>query len=428
MQALLANVYKAWHQRPFSRRLRQWFHLDEWVEDGVVSALLACLLLTFAFSLNRWSLSPDITRQAVEQGFAVCPPYFQQCTSLYVLQGWPDYSYMVFYMALFGLWIWAVACWANRWTLWLFGSLVALYAWEVIYLFLLTFTRHGNYDYYHLLFGVVALFLPNKRAFSQILFVLLYFFSASVKFHEGWIAGTYFSSLKEGMPLFSREMIPIMSQGVIILELLCSWLLLSSRSVFRYTALILFTLFHVYSGILVGFQYPVTTLPLLWVLFANTYPLQLTPTPKNIAGWMFLMLLFALQLVAETIPGDRKITLEGNELGLYMFDANHQCVSHEGVANEDGKMKIRHTASTRAWYRCDPYATWFRLKHHQCPLSQNNVPWQFDHSINGGPFFRLVDLENVCTTEYHWLQHQAWIKTPEEGAIPVGRSVQNHYW
>lgn len=429
MQAILTQCYQQCHASVWAQRVRRWFSLDEWTQDGIVSALLACLLLTFAFSLNRWSLNPDITQEAVTRGVAVCPPYFQECTRFYVLQGWPQYSYMVWYMGLFALWIWAVACWCNRWVVWLFGALFALYAWEVVYLFGLTFTRHGNYDYYHMLLGLVVLFLPNKRAFSQILFVLLYFFSASVKFHQGWIAGTYFSSLKEGMPLFPSAWIPVMTHGVIWLELLGCWALLSSKKPLRYGALVFYALFHLYSGVLVGWQYPIATLPVLWVLFASTQalPLRFNSTQKNLVGWVVLMVLFVLQLTAESIPGDRKLTLEGNELGMYMFDANHQCLSHETtVAN--GSANTRHSASTRAWYRCDPYVTWYRLKYYQCPLSQQKVSWQFDHSINGGPFFRIVDVPNVCETEYRWLHHQAWIKTPQEGAPTIGTSVQNHYW
>lgn len=431
MQVTLSS----WHQQqaasPWGRRLLRWFHLDEWQNDGIVSAVLAVLLLVFAFSLSRWSTHPDITLKAIEQGSAVCPPYFQQCTSLYFLEGGSSYSFMTWYAALFAVWMWAVVCWSQRWTLWLFMALLALYGWESFYLLVLSFTTRGNYDYYHLIFGMIALFLPNKRAFSQITFVLLYFLSATVKFNDGWLLGTYFSSLQEGMPLVPRRWIPVMTHGVIWLEMLGCWALLSSKPRIKNTALILFVLFHLYSTILVGFQYPITTLPLLLVLFAGagSTPLRWTPMVKNVWGWLLLMLCFGLQFVAYTIPGERTITLEGNELGLYMFDANHQCASHEQTIQTDGTLSASHKASTRAWYRCDPYATWYRLKHHQCALNTTHkVDWQFDHSINGSPFYRLVDTPNVCTTEYHWLQHQPWLRTPAQGAQAVGRSVQNHYW
>jgi hypothetical protein len=76
---------------------------------------------------------------------------------------------------------------------------------------------------------------------------------------------------------------------------------------------------------------------------------------KSIAGWIFVIILFILQFISILIPGDEKLTLEGNKYGLYMFEANHQCFSELVIERKNGFLITKKNNSESARNRCDPY-------------------------------------------------------------------------
>jgi len=171
------------------------------------------------------------------------------------------------------------------------------------------------------------------------------------------------------------------------------------------------------------------------------------------------LLVAIFQLLGFIAPGDRRITLEGNRFGMFMFEANHQCVattkSYSGgrletktlrevqngtpcsgffclvsdkISVEDGhRVQERRFESGTAWNRCDPYIWWSRLRK-QCASNDgiNRIALQFDHSINGGPFFRIVDVLDICSLDYRTFGHNDWILRPPESPI-VGYPVENSY-
>jgi hypothetical protein len=55
-----------------------------------------------------------------------------------------------------------------------------------------------------------------------------------------------------------------------------------------------------------------------------------------------------------------------------------------------------------------------------------SIEWKMDHSINGGPLYRVVDERDACTLTYAPLAHNAWIRTEDQAEI-VGRPVRNIY-
>lgn len=142
-----------------------------------------------------------------------------------------------------------------------------------------------------------------------------------------------------------------------------------------------------------------------------------------------MTLLLCLQLMPVFIQGDEKLTLEGNKYGLYMFEANHQCISTTRIFFHDGKVRTDKRESKSARDRCDPYRVWFHIKNKFCERMPGGVrvAWTFDHSINGGPFLRIVDVEDVCTLSYHALKHNAWIRTERDKPPVIGYPVENIY-
>jgi len=144
---------------------------------------------------------------------------------------------------------------------------------------------------------------------------------------------------------------------------------------------------------------------------------------------------------------------------MFMFEANHQCIatittyyavplssasdfeSRSGTScltsyclvkqttmktSEGGVRQLRYE-SANAWNRCDPYR-WWSMLHDQCAqhLAVQRVALTFDHSINGGPFYRIVNVPNICDVSYQPFTHNPWILVPPAAPV-VGYPVQNYY-
>jgi len=67
---------------------------------------------------------------------------------------------------------------------------------------------------------------------------------------------------------------------------------------------------------------------------------ELPLSKKAIGGWLLVIALIGLQLISVLTPGDEKITLEGNQYGMYMFEANHQCVWNAVYYLADGTTEL----------------------------------------------------------------------------------------
>jgi hypothetical protein len=121
--------------------------------------------------------------------------------------------------------------------------------------------------------------------------------------------------------------------------------------------------------------------------------------------------------------------MEGDKYRLYMFEANHQCVSSVRIYDRRGQVQTTRGESAIAHKRCDPYRQWFRLQQ-LCIRSKNSidhVEWQYDHSINGSPFYRIVDVHDACVLQYNALSRNTWIKTLDDNPARIGYPVKNFY-
>jgi hypothetical protein len=76
--------------------------------------------------------------------------------------------------------------------------------------------------------------------------------------------------------------------------------------------------------------------------------------------------------------------------------------------------------------RCPPYTTWFPLKT-RCERDSRiaRISLRHDISVDGGPFYRLVDSENICALTYRPLARNDWIRAPEDGAPIMGAATKN---
>ena len=415
-------------ERKIAKRYRSFFSIQEIEQQPILQWALGALLFAFFVTFYAWIDSHAISTSTAMAGNASCWPYVQNCEALYVLEALPHYSQTTLYAFFFGIMLLAVYfMWRKQWVYAHMG-IVILYAWKVFVMFAVSASLARNYDYYDIIIGAVLLFFPYKEFFAKLTFVVLYFLAGTVKIHEGWITASYFTSLAEGMPWVSNMLAPLATNIVIAGEIVGAWFLLSRRPTLQRIALSYFIFFHLYSITLVMYRYPSTTFTMLLVLFGPLY--RYTPPMFNrraILGWFFIVLLFFFQFLPKMVSGDQKWTLEANQYGLYMFEANHQCRSRVTYELADGRQVTETYESQNALDRCNPYQQWLRI-HKVCEYGGAlSARWVFDHSINGHPFYRIVDARDACLLTYKAFSHNPWIQIPGESARIMGRPLTNPY-
>lgn len=400
------------------------FSIDEIVDDIALKWFSGAILLGFHVTFASWMYSTATTVRAVNENTYTCWPFFQGCKSLIWLSTLPEgYSQTTVFMALFLIIVLAVYLIYRESWVGVHACIATLFA-AKIYFTLINYEFKGNYDYYHNTFCLIFLFLSHKKFFSQFAIVFFYFLSTATKIHPSWILGQYFTSLVDGLPIFPVGSEIFMTNFVILMEMIGAWFLFSRNSLLQRTVLAFFVVFHVYSGILVGYRYPTTVLPPLLILFGPWFrPYEHVPLDRKSAwGWGLACSLLGLQLLPHVIQGDEKLTLEGNFFGLYMFEANHQC--YVTISNKD--KVVQRYVSVNPRNRCDPYEYWFRAKNAFCQKPGAEYALAFTHSINGGAFLEIVNEPNLCGLEYKAFEHNAWIKLENE-APAIGRPVANRY-
>ncbi|MBP9669432.1 MAG: hypothetical protein KBE09_04045 [Candidatus Pacebacteria bacterium] len=412
----------AWYRRLCS--------IHEIEESLILQWVFGATLFSYFTALSRLSSVDALSVEGFARGTPACWPHFQTCYEWLFLHGLPfGYSQTTLHMVLMGFLVAIVYFIFKREWLYAHVLLVVPFAWHVVASLFLSGSISGNYDYYLMLFAGILLFFPHKEFFLKLALVWFYFLSTVIKMDGGWILGTYFSSLKTGLPFAPDWAIPLYTNVVIGMEMVGAWFLLSPIAWRQRAALGFFVFFHLYSGILVEYRYPSTVLPTLLILFGPLY--RHTPVPldrRAIPGWILIVLLLCMQAVAPLIPGDEKLTLEGNRYGLYMFEANHQCVSQAQITHSDGRTEVLAWSNYSARNRCDPYTAWFAL-YMRCKNAAGavRIPWTFDHSVNGGAFLRIVDVPDACALEYQAFKRNAWIKSFEDNPEVIGYPLENYY-
>lgn len=400
-------------------------------KSNVLQWALSFLVFAYFLVFYSWIRQSNITLEVIDRLRYVCPPYFKSCGDWYFLEALPQgYSQTFFYMVIFGLFLWIIYLIANKKWKEAQINLIPIFLWHAANTLFLTHFQGGNYEYYLIVFGIVLLFLPHKEFFLKLSLVSFYVISTVAKIHPAWIEGGYFTAMRTGLPFFPDWSIPVFTNLVILAEMLGSWLLLAKKGFWQRSAVVFFTIFHLYSGILVEYRYPATVLPMILIVFGPWYKQSKVPLDKkSISGWVLILILFTIQIGSVLlIPGDEKLTLEGNRYGLYMFESNHQCISEAKIHYKDGSQKDSYRIGNSARDRCNPYVFWFRFNN-QCDTFEKieRISWTFDHSINGGPFYRIVDTENICDLDYRAFGRNEWIKEASDSE-EIGYPVRNVYY
>lgn len=421
--------------RGFSDRLcagyAHLFSIHEIRDSKTLQWVFGATVLSYYGAFFSWIFRSGTSVEGVADGSNICWHYFQSCQNYLFLHSLPyGYSQTLLYMTLFGVFFLVIyRMYRVQWVA-AHALLLPAFLWHLLGTFVITNTLAGNYDYYLFSFAFILLFLPHKEFFLKLALVLFYFLSTAVKIHPTWVLGTYFSSLLTGLPLFTDVAIPFWTNFLIFMEMVAAWFLLGKPGFAQKAVFAFFVIFHLYSGLLVGYRYPTTVLPTLVILFGPFYRYTVPPLDRrSIAGWIFVCALLAWQSIPHIIPGDEKLTLEGNRAGVYMFEANHQCISRLLVSYADGSSRDIIQESARAPQRCDPYDFWFGIQR-VCQTTDSalkSVHWTFDHSVNGEPFLRIVYEPDACALSYKPFSRNPWIRSEKDNPPVVGYPVENLY-
>jgi hypothetical protein len=390
---------------------------------------LVVISLLIPYFASFYTLVNSPNTSVSSEVFSGCWSYLPNCQDFYFLQALPfGYSQTIFYAGIFLVFLLAIeGLIKERWRQ-VWWMLFVLFLWKLYTSFIIG-TQPGNYDYYDIVLMIVVLFAPYKAWFLRLTFVFLYFLAATIKIHEGWILGTYFTSLETGLAIFGDTVAPIVTMLVIVMQIVGAWFLLSKNEQHRNWAFIFFFSFHLYSIVYVGWRYPTSDLFMLCTLFyLYKNPPPVPVSKKTLLPYAFLLVLLCMQFIPKLIPGDQKFTLEGNNLGLYMFEANHQCISTIVLRNTlSGEEFTQSSLSIRAQHRCNPGQYIQRIKK-TCAMNPGyTIAWTFDHSINGGPFYRMIDESDACGLEYKTIRKNPWIKYNFDEMEVIGYPLQNYY-
>ncbi len=411
-------------QKSLLRGYHRLFALHEIETSEILQLLYYVVSFSFFVTFFLWIERSVISISTFQSGGHVCPPYLPSCGEYYFLQALPyGYTQSAFYVFLFLVLGYGVySAYRKNWVA-AHGALLVCLVWKVVLGFFLTYGVLGNFDYYDMILASVWLFMREKEYFAKITFVFLYVLASSIKIDGGWIFANYFNSLFTGAPIFAAPYLPFFTNILIAMQMIGSWFLLSSNSKLQKAAFFYFLLFHAYSGIIVNYRYIAISIPALFVLFSQPGHFQIQKVSKTtLLGYGFLFLLICGQLIGILTPGDQKKTLEGNYYGLYMFEANHQCISETTTYRKDAEPVVTSRENHVANNRCDPYRYWFPLKT-LCTRDSiiERIAWTFDHSINGGAYERIVDVEDACALTYRAIGHNDWIQIdkPEFLGTPV---------
>lgn len=418
--------------------------------DTRVKILIGTL---FIISLAAWFKNPFLLFGVINgENFSVsCPPVFEGCYQhVFNAKTWLEESFGEFWpnimqmVALLPIEIGVLALLTNRFKLAWACLLVVFFMRAAA---MLTTYPILNFDFYDIVFLFAVLFLPNKIFSAKIVYVFIYFLCSTIKFDDGWTVAGYFLSLKEGLPLIGKNegAVITVSNLVILSQIFFGWGLIAGNSVVRKISFAFFLLFHLYSTAIVGLRFPMSTLPLLFVLFAwdlkdewkeresarhikgfyfpEGVPLR---TGRLVLGAFCCILLIA-QVWKIAIPGQEKLTFSGSGASFFMFDGNRQCAVAYEKKGDDGAFKIEfEIGNVFAQNRCS-VANYYSVGRKMfCQEAGNSIYMTVMSSLNGSELYKTVERVDICQTDYKVFGNNDWIKTEQSAKTGI-RVVENTY-
>jgi len=307
--------------------LENFFHSREVDRDPRLKIICACLLSYYFLTFYFWWQNAVPLSTRGNELFDYAPAAFFENFRWLVFMGHSStkiYLYLLGMMALLGTFS----------LLYLRSSLLplCLLAWLFInkaFFYVSDFRLFANYHHFHLFFTLVFLVSQSKLRFFRGALAVGYLMSAVVKVSPSWLAGEYFNSMSEKLPLLPKLnwVVTTASVGVIGLEFLGPLCWFTGIAWLRRLTFVAFILFHLYSGVVVGFWYTTLMLPLALAAFLRFDRPLLAGyrfSRRHVPALVILAVVLFSGLYHFAIPGDVRLTGEGRYFGFFMFDANRQ--------------------------------------------------------------------------------------------------------
>jgi len=323
-------------------RLDNWFQCGEVDRDPRLKILCGCLLFYFHMTFNHWRERAASLSTLGNELFNYAPaPWLENFRGLIFMdpfqtQTWLYAQGMLALLGLFSLFYLRSSRLALGLLAWLFVN--------KLYFYLADFRLFANYHHFHLFYTLVFLISADKLRFFRIALVVSYFLSGLVKLTPSWLFGEYFNSLPDKLPLLPRIdwVVTAASVSVIILEFFGPLCWFTRIAWLRRLSFGAFIVFHVYSGVIVGFWYTTLMLPVVGAAFLG-FKEPLLADYRFARRHLAALGIFAVAVFGGGfhlfIPGDVRLTGEGRYFGLFMFDANH-AVQFQAEVEKGGKLWI----------------------------------------------------------------------------------------
>ena len=210
-----------------------------------------------------------------------------------------------------------------------------------LYFYALDLRQFTTFHHIHLLMIVVLLVATHRLSYLRGTLVVVYLCAGLAKWNPSWLEAAYFRSVGGGLPIFGESSTALImaSRGVVALELMGPLLWFSPNRQLRNLSLGLFLLFHLYSGLIVGFHFTLLMLPALLILlapFSDPVRLPLKERNDKIAATV-LLVAFLSGLSPLLLSEDVRFTARGRYFSTSnMVDAN-RWIQFEASFSKEGK-------------------------------------------------------------------------------------------
>ncbi len=398
------------------------FSLDQLKKEPFFRSIIAVLLLQTLEGWSRWGTT--LFLQSVDSPFSLCWPHFSQCQVSISAETLTLLSKLilptVIGLVIVGFYFLLVSQYKK-----LFVLLTGLLVLRIYAVFFSSYLISTPFGWFHLSILLVVLFSPSKLTSMRWVLAFLYLFSGLHKLYPGWINGSIFSSTQTGLPLVPEHLTPLFSQMVLLLEILTPALLVSPLKKLRIVAGLLLLSFHGYSITIVGLVFSYYTVPFLFILLAEDIKYKVNLKTKTSWSTSFVLgIITALNFGFAAAPGEPIFIQNGFRYVMGMMDGNHQCRSETKIMHPNQTP----SASVRNWnsgsFHCDIYSV-MNYEKALCKKNTNTqVYWNFDHSVNGSPFYRIISDKNICELEYS-LWSNAWVNTQLDNTHIAGFPRKN---
>jgi hypothetical protein len=411
----IESVLRSYHHRPsFGLGLAEVAH------DPVVRAFAWAVLaghgVVLAFLIDSRALSGALA--SVEPW---CWPYFEACWQFRLpSHGWITLIHVVLLVLIAGA-AWSLLERRVR-TFWLL--LAGLNA--CLFLVMSADYRLRLNELYMLFWlNAVFLFWPAKRWAIPLTLFSFYFWAGRLKLNNEWLSGAV---LYDELWLIPKDLEPAACAYVVVLEIMISWGLLSSRPTIVCIALVQFAMFHVQSLSQIHWFYPALMGTMLsWFVLemkfghpkgrATLGPLLRGQAPH--AAYALVAAFAFCQLLPLLYRGDSALTGQGRAFALHMFQARQVCEVTATIHRNEGTFEVRDLKLPNLAPRsvCDPVIYYSRMQNLCRSGETGGGVAHVDFAMNirrttDSEFRTVANAKDFCGTvhDYSMLSNNHWLR------------------